>query len=79
KARGGKLIAYQGWSDPVVSPHDTIAYYEKVNTLQGSRAETDGFFRLFMAPGMGHCSGGTGATSFGNQGGPVPDPSARND
>ncbi len=32
-----------------------------------------------MAPGMGHCSGGTGATSFGNQGGPVPDPSARND
>lgn len=72
KARGGKAIVYQGWQDPVVNPIDTIAYYEKVRNLQGSQAETDKFFRLFMVPGMGHCSGGTGAANFGNQGAPSP-------
>ncbi len=74
KAGGGKAIVYQGWQDPVVNPIDTIAYYEQVRALQGSQAETDGFFRLFLVPGMGHCSGGDGATSFGNGGAPpVPD------
>lgn len=76
KARGGKLITYQGWADPVVNPIDTIAYYDKVKTAQGSQAATDSFFRLFMVPGMGHCSGGVGTTNFGNQGGtsPIIDP-----
>jgi len=69
KARDGVAIVYQGWQDPVVNPLDTIAYYEQVRARQGSQAETDRFFRLFMVPGMGHCGGGTGATSFGNQGG----------
>ncbi|MDH6594906.1 feruloyl esterase [Variovorax sp. TBS-050B] len=79
KARGGKLITYMGWADPVVSPHDTIAYYEKVAARQGSLAATQDFFRLFMVPGMGHCGGGTGPTRFGNQGGEVQAPSPRND
>jgi feruloyl esterase len=72
KSRGGKAIVYQGWQDPVVSAFDTIAYYEQVRARQGSQAETDRFFRLFMVPGMGHCGGGTGATTFGNQDGPAP-------
>ena len=72
KARGGKLITYQGWQDPVVNAIDTIAYYDRVKAVQGSQAETDRFFRLFMVPGMGHCAGGAGATNFGNQGGPAP-------
>lgn len=79
KAHGGKLITYQGWADPVVNPLDTIAYYEQVRGLQGSQAATDGFFRLFMVPGMGHCSGGTGPVAFGNQGAPVPNPTPQND
>ena len=29
--RGGKIILYQGWADPVVSAADTIAYYEHVS------------------------------------------------
>ncbi|QXE07292.1 tannase/feruloyl esterase family alpha/beta hydrolase [Paraburkholderia sprentiae WSM5005] len=41
-----------GRADPVVNPLDTIAYYDKVNALQGSQATTDSFFRLFMVPGM---------------------------
>lgn len=72
KARGAKAIVYQGWQDPVVSALDTIAYYERLRTAQGSQAETDRFFRLFTVPGMGHCSGGSGANRFGNQGGESP-------
>src|SRR5262249_54109116 len=72
KARGGKALAYQGWQDPVVNAIDTIAYYDRVKKLQGSQQETEKFFRLFLVPGMGHCSGGTGTTNFGNQGSPSP-------
>lgn len=72
KASGGKAIVYQGWQDPVVNALDTIAYYERVRERQGSQPATDDFFRLFLVPGMGHCGGGTGATSFGNQGAPAP-------
>jgi len=66
KARGGKAIVYHGWQDPVVNALDTIAYYERVRDRQQSAA-IDSFFRLFLVPGMGHCSGGTGTTNFGNQ------------
>ncbi len=79
KARGGKLLTYIGWNDPVVSPLDTIAYYEQVRTLQGSQQATDAFFRLFLAPGVGHCSGGTGPSVFGNGGNAAPNPTADND
>jgi feruloyl esterase len=48
----------------VVNALDTIAYYERVRDRQGSQGETDRLFRLFLVPGMGHCSGGPGATSF---------------
>ena len=30
KKRGGKLLMYTGWSDPVVPPQDTVAYYDGV-------------------------------------------------
>lgn len=79
KARGGKAIVYQGWADPVVNAADTIAYFEQVRSRQGSQAATDDFFRLFLVPGMGHCSGGSGAANFGNQGGASPVVSAERD
>lgn len=79
KVRGGKALVYQGWQDPVVNALDTIAYYEQVRQRQRSQAETDSFFRLFLVPGMGHCAGGSGATSFGNQGGPAPVVDAQHD
>jgi len=79
KARGAKAIVYQGWQDPVVNPIDTIAYVDRVKALQGSQAEIDKFFRLFVVPGMGHCSGGAGATNFGNGGAASPTPSADHD
>jgi Tannase and feruloyl esterase len=72
RRRGAKAILYQGWADPVVSAYDAIAYYERVRTAQGSQPATDSFLRLFMVPGMTHCSRGAGAANFGNQGGEAP-------
>ncbi|HWF01654.1 MAG TPA: tannase/feruloyl esterase family alpha/beta hydrolase [Caulobacteraceae bacterium] len=63
-ARGGKLILYQGWSDPLVPPHITIDYFEEVEGRMGP-ASAARFLRLYMAPGMGHVTGGTGPDVFG--------------
>ena len=60
--RGGKLLMYAGWADPIVPPQDTVSYYEGVTKAMGQR--TPEFFRLFMAPGMGHCGGGPGPNQF---------------
>jgi len=57
KARGGKLIQYHGWSDPAIPALDSIDYYRSVQAKMGP---TGDFYRLFMAPGMLHCSGGSG-------------------
>lgn len=58
KARGGKLIQYQGWQDSVVVPLESIDYYEMATRNVGGLAATQDFYRLFMVPGMGHCGGG---------------------
>lgn len=63
-AAGGKLILYQGWSDPAVPALSTLDYYNSVVNLLGA-GRTDGFVRLYMIPGMQHCAGGPGATRFG--------------
>ncbi|WP_195908487.1 tannase/feruloyl esterase family alpha/beta hydrolase [Novosphingobium sp. Gsoil 351] len=59
--RGGKLILVQGWSDAIVAPAPTLDYYQTVQRTMGGAAETAKFARLFMVPGMEHCSGGDGA------------------
>jgi feruloyl esterase len=58
--RGGKLLVYHGWIDPVGPPADAINYHNAVEKVIGSPAETAEFFRLFIVPGMSHCSGGDG-------------------
>ncbi|HEU5342192.1 tannase/feruloyl esterase family alpha/beta hydrolase [Edaphobacter sp.] len=61
--RGAKMILYHGWSDPDISPLNTIDYYNDVEKTVGVK-ETGSFLRLFMVPGMQHCGGGPGATTF---------------
>jgi feruloyl esterase len=63
KARGGKLIMYHGWNDQLISPLNTVNYYNRVATTIGAD-DTDEFLRLFMAPGMQHCAGGVGPNTF---------------
>ena len=59
-ARGGKLLAYHGWSDAQISPLNATQYYERVVESVGSADEVHDSYRLFMAPGMGHCRGRRG-------------------
>jgi hypothetical protein len=59
--RGGKLLMYFGWADPALNPNRAIEYYEAVTVKMGAR--TRDFFRLYMMPGMFHCSGGVGCDS----------------
>lgn len=63
-AHGGKLLAYHGWSDAQISPLNATQYYERVVEFVGSADEVHDSYRLFMAPGMGHCSGGEGPSVF---------------
>jgi feruloyl esterase len=65
--RGGKLILYHGWNDPAISPWNTIAYYKEVQKTMGVE-KADSFTRLYMIPGMEHCAGGPGPSSFGQFG-----------
>jgi feruloyl esterase len=61
--RGGKLIQYHGWADPQISPMNAVQYYGNVVSRLGA-ATVQNAYRLFMAPGMAHCSGGEGPNSF---------------
>ena len=58
----GKLILYFGWADPQLNPMAAVEYYEKVSAQMGP--STDQFARLFMVPGMFHCGGGVGTSTF---------------
>jgi feruloyl esterase len=55
---GGKLIMTYGWADQILQPLMGVRYYEAVVAKNG--ADTSGFARLFMVPGMSHCAGGVG-------------------
>lgn len=61
--RGGKLIQYHGWADPQISPANSTQYYARAIDASGGAKVRDSY-RLFMAPGMGHCSGGAGPNTF---------------
>ena len=61
---GGKLIHYHGWSDPQIAPANSAQYYTRVVEALGGASKMHGSYRLFMAPGMGHCGGGEGPNTF---------------
>jgi feruloyl esterase len=75
RAHGGKLLLFHGWGDAALPPRGTIEYVENVRQFMashGGQGDVDDFARLFMVPGMGHCWGGPGASSFGNEEVPAP-------
>ncbi|MGZ7173218.1 tannase/feruloyl esterase family alpha/beta hydrolase [Burkholderia gladioli] len=55
-AHGGKLITMQGLADEVISPNQTIAYYDRLVARYGQE-RVDDFMRLYMAPGFQHGNG----------------------
>jgi pimeloyl-ACP methyl ester carboxylesterase len=60
--RGAKIMVYHGVSDPIFSPLDTVNWYNNV-TANNNGDATD-FARLYLVPGMGHCSGGPATDQF---------------
>ena len=62
KARGGKLMLYNGNSDPLFSSKDIVRYVQSLAAANGGDASD--FARLFLVPGMGHCSGGPSTDGF---------------
>ena len=58
------MIAYHGWSDAQISPLNATQYHGRVVEAVGSVDAVHDSYRLFMAPGMGHCGGGEGPSVF---------------
>ena len=75
KAHGGKIIHYVGWADSAIAPINSVNYYNDVAAELSGEARRDhdrgrleeiqGFYRLFMVPGMAHCGFGDGPNAFG--------------
>lgn len=63
-SHGGKMIQYHGWADPQITPGSSVNYYKDVLETMGGANQVQSFYRLFMVPGMAHCGGGEGTSSF---------------
>ena len=62
--QGRKAILYHGYSDPSIPPARTTAFYRELAARMGGYSVAQRSVRLFMVPGMNHCSGGPGPDSF---------------
>lgn len=65
--KGGKVLEYHGWQDQVIPPKASGVWYNKVYDFYSDLNKADevqDFYRLFMVPGLMHCSGGDGGESF---------------
>jgi hypothetical protein len=65
RRHGGKMIVWHGEADQLIFPRGTINYFTRVTAASGGAAAMDTFARLFLAPGVGHCGGGTGPAPIG--------------
>jgi feruloyl esterase len=63
-AHGGKLVQYHGWNDWQIEPRMSVNYYQSVLETMGGASKVRDSYRLFMAPGMGHCGGSEGPNTF---------------
>jgi feruloyl esterase len=60
KQNGGKVIVWNGVSDPCCSDVDQLTYFRKVGEKVGGVKQLDEFAKFYSIPGMAHCGGGTG-------------------
>ncbi len=63
-AQGRKLIMYHGASDPSIPASRSIRFYREFIEQQKGVAAAQSSARLFLVPGMHHCSGGIGPDQF---------------
>lgn len=62
-AHGGKLLQYHGMTDQQVMPGNSVNYFKAVRNAVGAAA-SDENHRLYLVPGMNHCGGGDGPSTF---------------
>ena len=64
RKHGGKLLTFVGGNDQLIMPRGVINYYRQMaSRLPGKDPDFERlqeFYRLFRAPGVGHCGGGSG-------------------
>lgn len=75
-ARGGKLMMFHGLADTLVPPAQSMDFFKRQTAEVGKNAMAESA-RLYLAPGMMHCGGGTGPDSFNATLGIPPQPPAR--
>lgn len=57
-SRKGKIIQYQGFSDGLIPTGSSEVLYKNIwKTMGAAGIELDDWYRLFLIPGMQHCSG----------------------
>ena len=61
QARGGRMIVFEGVSDPVFSAVDLRDWYKQLLANTKNARDT---VRLFNVPGMTHCGGGSALDNF---------------
>ncbi|VUC34399.1 unnamed protein product [Clonostachys rosea] len=59
---GGKMVTFHGLADNIIPPGGTRDYYESVGKIT---PDIHDFYRLFEAPGLGHCFGGASGPPTG--------------
>jgi len=62
KERGAKMMVYHGVADGVFSPVDTANWMDQLQA--NHKGDAASFARLYMVPGMNHCSGGPATDQF---------------
>jgi hypothetical protein len=62
--QGRKLIIYHGASDPAIPAARSILFYHELATALHGVDKAEASVRLFLVPGMQHCSGGIGPDQF---------------
>jgi hypothetical protein len=62
--RGNKLILWHGTADWAISYRASMRYFDEVSQAVGGAERRDASMDFYLAPGVQHCAGGSGADSI---------------
>jgi pimeloyl-ACP methyl ester carboxylesterase len=62
--RGGKFMIIHGMADGIFSADESINYFERLAANHGGINAVQSKAKLFLVPGMNHCSGGSATDKF---------------
>lgn len=60
RRHGGRMLVYHGVSDPIFSAEHTRSWFSSLN----QPGDSQNLARLYLVPGMNHCSGGPATDQF---------------